>query len=118
MANVLTGGRRAVPAAFCQPQRTRESDGGTPRPRHQRLRPNPLTSVTSAAPVSITTCTRFLRQCIAGSLLRFPVRPLVLVDPDALPSCLGGAICAALATDDGVFDGAAKQKSGVIGQPS
>jgi hypothetical protein len=55
-----------------------------------------------------------LEQCIAGSLLRFPVRPLTLVDLDALPSCLGGAIRAALATDDGVFDGSAKQKSGVI----
>jgi hypothetical protein len=55
-------------------------------------------------------------QRVAGSLLRLPVRPLVLVDLDALPSCLG-AIRAALATDD-VFDGAEKQKSGGIGQLS
>jgi hypothetical protein len=40
-----------------------------------------------------------LGQCIAGSLLRLPVRPLVLVDLDALASCLGGAIRAEIWRD-------------------
>jgi hypothetical protein len=69
-----------------------------------------LASVTSALLVSITCST-------AGSLLRLPVRPLVLVNLDAMPFCLGDAIRAGLATDDGVFDGATNKHLASSEQP-